>query len=423
MHSRIVSGLSLALLVWSTTARAQERPSDLGFSIGRPEPVAKSPASSDTVVSVGAFRPVTLNRPEGIVRGQAPDAVPPIVTPPPPPPPPPPGAGLNLKSTEEAYNCGVVNNDSDLGSFWTRTGDRISRGWTEITGNIGDMFQGGQNRCAFQSDHAFDCFASPVTNPFYFEDPRALTEIKPIFIWQRTRSDVPFFAGGSNYFAGLQARVALTENFSLVLNRIGWMWIRPDAPSGEFQDGDGLSTINVGPKFTFYRSTETGTIAATGLNFEIPVGPSRVFQNTGNLSLSPYLSAGQEFLKSEAGAFHALGTAGYSLSIDSKRTDFLYTSLHLDYGIAAWRLYPLVELNWFHYTMNGSVRPLSFEGSNLFNFGSTGVAGHDDLTLAVGARFKLTENVQFGAAIEKSIIGGNRHMDDWRLTFDVIFRY
>ena len=32
------------------------------------------------------------------------------------------------------------------------------------------------------SDHCFDRFISPLSNPFFFEDPRSLTEVRGIFI-------------------------------------------------------------------------------------------------------------------------------------------------------------------------------------------------------------------------------------------------
>ena len=38
----------------------------------------------------------------------------------------------------------------------------------------------GGRACLVQSDHGFDNFISPVTNPSLFEDPRALTEVRPI---------------------------------------------------------------------------------------------------------------------------------------------------------------------------------------------------------------------------------------------------
>ena len=33
-----------------------------------------------------------------------------------------------------------------------------------------------------RSDHCFDRFISPISNPFFFEDPRSLTEVRGIFI-------------------------------------------------------------------------------------------------------------------------------------------------------------------------------------------------------------------------------------------------
>ncbi|MCS7046846.1 MAG: hypothetical protein NZO58_10860, partial [Gemmataceae bacterium] len=85
--------------------------------------------------------------------------------------------------------------------------------------------------------------------------------------------------------------------------------------------------------------------------------------------------------------------------------------------------YPLVELNWTRYTFNGSDRDLNFEGTNLFNFGSKYIAGHDDLTIAGGFRYKFTEGVQLGVAAEFGLLGGSRHMEGFRLTVDMIFRY
>ena len=42
---------------------------------------------------------------------------------------------------------------------------------------------------AFIGDRAYKLL-KPVTNPFLFEDPRALTEIRPIFMWQKTPSSL-----------------------------------------------------------------------------------------------------------------------------------------------------------------------------------------------------------------------------------------
>jgi len=87
--------------------------------------------------------------------------------------------------------------------------------------------------------------------------------------------------------------------------------------------------------------------------------------------------------------------------------------------------YPFIEMNWFYYTSNGSgphPQTFGFEGRDLFNFGSKGIEGHDELSLAFGARYKLSERWQFGAALEFPVTG-HHDTDSFRLTLDLIFRY
>ena len=46
--------------------------------------------------------------------------------------------------------------------------------------------------------------------------------------------------------------------------------------------------------------------------------------------------------------------------------------MHLDFDVAnLHRIYPLVELNWYHYNRSGKARDLNFEGADLVNFGSS----------------------------------------------------
>jgi|GEM_PF-2634110 len=40
------------------------------------------------------------------------------------------------------------------------------------------------------SDHCFDDFISPISNPFFFEDPRSLTEVRGIFIENSLPSEI-----------------------------------------------------------------------------------------------------------------------------------------------------------------------------------------------------------------------------------------
>jgi hypothetical protein len=195
-------------------------------------------------------------------------------------------------------------------------------------------------------------------------------------------------------------------------------------PTPDVLGGSGFGELHLGPKYTFILNEASQTLLAGGLSFDLPIGSSRVVQNTGDLSLRPYVSFGQNFLKFDGiGSFNFLNTTGYSFSTDNQRTDFFFSSFHLDFDVFGWhRLYPLVELNWFYYTQNGGARNLGFEGRDLINFGSTGVSGSHDVSMALGARYKCSECIQIGGAFEFPLMG-REDLLDYRVTFDVIFRY
>jgi hypothetical protein len=137
----------------------------------------------------------------------------------------------------------------------------------------------------------------------------------------------------------------------------------------------GFAEIWLGPKYTWYRDDECGTIAGAGLQFQIATGSSSVYQDTGSLSFVPYVNVGQRFGRTSWGTFHVMDTLGYAIPSSSERSAYFYNSLHLDFDVANWgRIYPLIELNWFHYTRNGNASALGFEGLDLANIGSA-VAG------------------------------------------------
>jgi hypothetical protein len=272
----------------------------------------------------------------------------------------------------------------------------------------------------FHSDRAFDCVVSPITNPFLFEDPRALTEIRPLFIYQKIPGSQPNFQGGNIWYLGAQTRLAFGERFSLTLNKIGGVAVKANNPS---YDGDfGLSEIWLGPKVTLIRDPQFATILAAGAQFQIPVGSGSAYQDTGKLSIVPYLTFSQRFLATRVGTFNGMVSTGYSFSTDSQRSDYFYLSSHLSFDIGnAHRFYPVLEMNWFQYTTNGNARLISGEGRDLINFGSL-AKGSSLVTGAVGGRVKLTRNTEIGAAYEMPMIG-NRDFFDYRFTVDFIWRY
>jgi hypothetical protein len=418
MRGRLLGGVGLALGLWTGAACAEEanwhpvastppagRSAEAtpAATLGRPVPRSRQPSAAD-----GGVIPVTFTAQPAaefgpIIRAQAPDVPPPGTAPVQPVPP------LNdvLAPAPVADPAGLHapgGNPAWLNGGWLGT------------------YEGCGRQC-LQSDHCFDGFISPVTSPFLFEDPRSLTELRPIFIWQQTPNKNNPYHGGDIEFFGIQARAAITERLSVTMTKLGGIWQEVHDPTGDFATHAGFAEIELGAKYTFLRQENWGTLGAFGLTFQAPLGNKRVFQDTGTLSVRPYLSLAQNFGRSSYGSFNFMSTTGGSFALDNSRTDFIFTGLHLDFDVAnLHKIYPLMELNWAYYTSNGHVRAQSFEGRDLFNFGATNVSGHNNLTLAVGARYKFCEWLQTGIATEWTV-AGKKDLEDFRLTFDVIFRY
>lgn len=363
-----------------------------------PSPPSPSPPSPPPPDSVGTAPP----------QPAIPPLVPHMASGPPDSLPPPPTAPFSPPEVTP----GVMTDRPVAPGFWEKC-----KGWTHL-GDSGSA----SGRHSFQSDHCFQAMVSPVTMPFYFEDPRALTEARPIFLYQSIPGNTPNFNGGSVYFFGSQFRLAFTDRLSVVLSELGGLWLNPNGP---IEKGSGFSEIRIGPKYTFLRNANSGTVAAAGLTFEMPIGSASVYQNIGTLSLDPYVSIGQTFgqLPSGFGSFNLLASLGYSFSIDNKRAEFLYTNWHLDYNIANTNtFYPFLEMNWLYYTGTGTSTNLGTEGADLINFGSSTRAGNNYFSLAPGVRYQYCNNFQAGFAIEFPL-SQEKGLNEYRLTFDVIFRY
>jgi hypothetical protein len=289
---------------------------------------------------------------------------------------------------------------------------------------FGEKLEGFWDACRekFRSDHAFDGFISPVTNPFLFEDPRSLTEVRPVFIYQKVPSAQADLQGGSLTYFGVQGRLAITERWSFVIHKLGGLSVNPSGASPI--DGEtGFAELWFGPKYTFIRNELSGSLLAGGLQFQLPVGSSGVFQNTGSLSLVPYATYGQNlFPNLRIGSLNALANTGYAFSTTRERSDYYFLNGHLDLDVGNWhRIYPLAELNWLLYTTNGTSVPIGSEGRDLINFGAQ-AKGKGLLTGALGARLKITESAQLGAAFELPL-AGPKDLFRYRFTVDFILRY
>ena len=260
------------------------------------------------------------------------------------------------------------------------------------------------------SDHRFDRFISPMTNPVFFEDPRTLTEARAIFL----QHNVPGAAGGGDVrLLALQMRAALTERLSIVAAKDGFIM------STNPLINDGWADVSAGLKYNLFADPAAQRLLSTGFSYEMPVGTPRALQGNGDGEFHFYLTGG-----AQVGDYsHWISAMGFRIPADpGAESDMWYWSNHLDYEFRD-RWYLVSELNWFTWIGAGENPALAgVEGGDLFNLGSTGVAGNDIVTNAIGLKFKRNRHREFGVAFEYPLTD-RRDVLETRITADWIFRY
>lgn len=259
------------------------------------------------------------------------------------------------------------------------------------------------------SDHGFSDFISPMTNPVYFEDPRTLTEARAIFL----NHTVPGALGGGDVqLLAVQLRAALTENLSIIATKDGYIW--SDNPVV----GDGFANFSAGLKYNLFKDYDTKTIVSTGTTFEAPVGSHQSLQGRGSGEFNVFLSGGQQFWE----RWHAISAFGARIPANTAaQNQSLYWSNHLDRKLGD-KLYLFTEMNWYHWMSSNDRFPVPVEGLDLFNIGSTGVAGNDIVTGAFGLKYKPHRHMEIGVAYEIPYTA-RRDIIQNRVTADLILRY
>jgi len=259
------------------------------------------------------------------------------------------------------------------------------------------------------SDHCFDDFISPITNPVNFEDPRTLTEARAIFInhW------VPSAVGGNQLQVyALQIRAALTDRLSIIATKDGY--VVSQNPLVE----DGWANIAAGLKYNVWKDPCEQRVLSAGATYEMPFGSTRTLQGLGSGVFHLFLTGGME-----VGGFHWISDSGFRLADSSDQSDLWYWSNHLDHRIGGSNFYGLFESNWFHWIKDGNNPTFSgIEGNDFFNLGSTNVAGTDIVDVAFGLKYKPNGNLEIGAAFEVPVSQKRDLLED-RLTVDAILRY
>jgi hypothetical protein len=258
-------------------------------------------------------------------------------------------------------------------------------------------------------DRCFCDFISPMTNPVYFEDPRTLTEARFLFINHHTPAEL---GGDDLQLYALQVRAALSDRLSIVAAKDGF--IVSDSPLVD----DGWADVSAGLKYNLYRDCCQRLLVSAGFAYELPTGTPRALQGNGDGEFHLYLTGMADL----GSGWHWMSGSGFRLPADRhEESQSWYWSNHLDRHLGH-GLYGLAELNWYHWLRSGQRLPLALEGGDLFNLGSSDVAGNDIVTAAVGAKFKPHCQMEIGLAWEFPLTD-RRDLLDNRLTFDWIVRY
>lgn len=266
------------------------------------------------------------------------------------------------------------------------------------------------------TDTRWACFISPMTNPVFFEDPRTVSEVRFIF----AQHTIPPLAGGAIPASDLQvlavqARVAITDDLSIIATKDGYIWASPNAPLD-----DGWADVALGLKYNLWKDVDLQRILSVGGTYELPVGSPQALQGNGSGEFNLFGSYGMLF----GDWNHFLTAAGFRLPADRQdENQVFYWSAHVDRQLGGSWVYGFVEGNWYHWMSNGANVALDgIQGGDLFNFGSTGVAGSDILTGAFGLKWKPGLLQELGVAWELPLSDTEGVLDN-RLTVDYILRY
>ena len=262
------------------------------------------------------------------------------------------------------------------------------------------------------SDRCFSEFVSPITNAIFFEDPRTLTEARFLFI----NHDLPdALGGGDAQVYALQLRAAINDRLSIIAIKDGFIVGQPNAPFD-----DGWADIGLGLKYLLWSDCCTQRLLAGGVTYELPSGTRRALQGNGDGEFNVFLSGAARIW----GTYNWMVTSGARIPTNSnEESQVFYLSNHISRRLGCSNFYLVSEAHWYHWFRSGNQTALAgIEGLDLFNFGSTGVAGNSIVTGAWGVRFKPGPSTEIGMAYQVPLTSREDILDD-RFTLDWIFRY
>ncbi|QDU45790.1 hypothetical protein Mal52_42860 [Symmachiella dynata] len=287
--------------------------------------------------------------------------------------------GVQPVSCEYASSCNGCNNCLSCGTGGCGCG-------------CGCGYECGSGLSFLKGDHCFDSFIEPTTNPVFFEDPRARTRVRGLFINQMIPED-SILQGGDFQVYAVQLSVALSDRFAVIANKDGYIKLQSDA----LPNNGGWADLATGVKYVMVRDVENQFLLSGGVLYEWANGSSDVYQGNGDGMWNFFLTTGKELGEDS----HFIGTVGWHLPNNpNQESESMFYSLHLDNEVVD-DVYVLWEMNGIQYLQSGNRLPgVSVEGGDLINLGAGDVAGNHVLTMAWGAALILTDSLRVSGAWE-----------------------
>ncbi len=270
-----------------------------------------------------------------------------------------------------------------------------------------------QGRGLFESDHAFDGFTTPLSNPVQSKDPRSLTEARFLFLGDWSRPSTPVIGGGTFQVYALQLRLAVTERLQLFADKDGLVRLSPKGGNSVF----GLANIMAGAKYVLIRDVEDQFLFSGVIQYEAPTGYRNIFEGHGDGLLGVYGVLGKQFWDN----WHFVSTFGQNIAMNNSNSGYFMVTAHIDRRFG--KFVPFYEANWFYYNQSGrNVPGVGIEGGGLLNLGAQQVMGLNYLTNAVGFNYEFNQHVIFGVAYEYQLTTRTMLQNNI-LNAQLIFRY
>ena len=248
-----------------------------------------------------------------------------------------------------------------------------------------------------------DKFVHPISSPYYNEDSFVTSDIRAWYLWHDF-DDAPLGGGDAQVYA-VQVRLAITDQVQFVAYKDGYLTFDTDAISD-----DGWNDVAAGLKWNFIQDFENNFHAAVGGGYELAIGDPSVLQNDDDVRL--WASADKGFDK-----FHIGANVNFLIPLSDDDSLRFYWNAHADYYLCEWAS-AVLEVHGYH-TLDDGNAPPPFSTLDVADIGG----GPDVVTAAVGAEFRVIENLALRGAWETALTDDDNDLFGWRLTLSAIYSF